>query len=219
MGIGEVRSRPLEWYFGQGLPVEGRYDMPLIAAQDVDLDELALIRFTSIDDDDAEAGALTVHFFEDDERVDQVWTRPEEQVDRLRSYKQMLSPDFSLYTNRPVVEQIINTYRNRWCGALWQREGSTVIPTVSWSDGASFDFCFDGLEEGTVVAVSTVGVRDLPAGFMRGYREMVRLVHPGAVVCYGTPFEEMAEMVPVVEVPYLRNARVAVRLPGGSGGG
>ncbi|MDR1188984.1 MAG: DUF4417 domain-containing protein [Bifidobacteriaceae bacterium] len=218
MDAGEVRSRPLEWYFGQGLPVEGRYDMPLIAAQDVDLETLALVRFTSIDDGDAEAGALTVHFFEDDERFDQVWNRPEVQVDRLRAYKQVLSPDFSLFTDRPVVEQIVNTYRNRWCGALWQREGLTVIPTASWSDGASFDFCFDGLEEGSVVAISTVGVRDLQEGFMRGYREMVRIVRPETVVCYGTPFEEMAGVVPVVEVPYLRNAKVAGRLPGGIGG-
>ncbi|MDR1427563.1 MAG: DUF4417 domain-containing protein [Bifidobacteriaceae bacterium] len=219
MVSGEVRLRPLEWYFGQGLAVEGRYDMPVIEPQDVDLEDLALVRFTSIDDDDAQAGALTVHFFEEDGRFDQVWYRPEEQVERLRAYGQVLSPDFSLYTDRPVAEQFVNTYRNRWCGAFWQRAGLTVIPTVSWSDGASFDFCFDGLVEGAVVALATVGVRDRPQGFMRGFGELVRLVKPAAVVCYGTPFEEIAELVPVVEVPYLRNAKVAVRVPGGPGGG
>jgi hypothetical protein len=46
----------------------------------VDLEALALVRFTSIDDDDAEAGALTVHFFEDDERYES--SRSEGQAER-----------------------------------------------------------------------------------------------------------------------------------------
>lgn len=39
-------------------------------------------------------------------------------------------------------------YNNR---EFW-RKG--YYPTVSWGDENSFEFCFDGIEEGSVVAVS-----------------------------------------------------------------
>ena len=218
--MGLVKAEALEWFFSQDLPHHGRYDMPVVVAQEVDLDDLALVRFSSVglSGEDAEASRLTVHFFEEDRDFDQVWNRPDEYLERLARHKQVLSPDFSLFTDRPVVEQIMNTFRNRWCGAYWQRAGLTVIPTVSWSDGRSFDFCFDGVEEGATVAVATLGARDLEVPFMRGYRNMMRAIEPAAVVCYGRPFAVMMDLGPVVEVPYVPNARVSERLPGDPSG-
>ncbi|MDR1293527.1 MAG: DUF4417 domain-containing protein [Bifidobacteriaceae bacterium] len=212
--MGEVRAQPLEWYFDQALPSWGRYDMPVVEAHDVDLDAQALIRYTSSGAGDDDAAELTVHFFEEDTRFDEVWYRPEAAVKRLAGFQRVLTPDFSVCVDRPVVEQILNTWRNRWCGSLWQRAGLTVIPTVSWGDGRSFDCCFDGVEESSVVAVSTLGARDVRPGFMRGFRQMIRAIQPRAVICYGEPFEEMARFAPVVVVPYTPNARVARRLPG-----
>lgn len=43
---------------------------------------------------------------------------------------------------------------NRWCGVYWASKGIWVIPTVNWGDESTFDFCFDGIEKGSVVAVS-----------------------------------------------------------------
>ncbi|MDR1634032.1 MAG: DUF4417 domain-containing protein [Bifidobacteriaceae bacterium] len=210
--MGEVRGQRLEWYSDQSLPSWGRYDMPMIEAQDVALDGLTLIRYTSSGGDAARAGEWTVHFFEEDSRFDEVWHRPEAAVDRLARYRQVLSPDFSLWIDRPVVEQIANTWRNRWCGAFWQKLGLTVIPTISWGDGRSFDFCFEGVETGAVVAVSTLGARDSRGAFMRGYRQMMRAIEPRTVVCYADPFEEMALLGPVVVVPYSPNTKTARRL-------
>ena len=31
--------------------------------------------------------------------------------------------------------------KNRWGGAYWQSSGLTVIPTISWGDERSFEFC------------------------------------------------------------------------------
>jgi hypothetical protein len=84
-----------------------------------------------------------------------------------------------------------------------------VIPSVSWSDEWSFDFCFDGIECGSVVAVSTLGVRDCKQGFMAGFSEMCKAIDPEVVICYDQPFEEMYGFVDVIDVPYLRNERVA----------
>ena len=42
----------------------------------------------------------------------------------------------------PLALQIESVFKNRWCGAYWQSKGLKVIPTVSWGDERSFDFCF-----------------------------------------------------------------------------
>ena len=203
----------IEWYFEQGLPLVGRYDMPLIRKQGVVLDDLQLIRYSNTVKDDVQGAAASVHFYEDDSKFDEVWSAPEGHLAELAAYRQVLSPDFSLWMDTPVMLQLVNTFRNRWCGAYWQAQGMTVIPTVSWSGGKSFDFCFAGIEIGSVVSVSTVGCRDVPWEFMRGYGEMFRAIRPSTVVCYGEPFDEMRDFGKVLVVPYARDQRIAARLP------
>ena len=91
----------------------------------------------------------------------------------------------------PVPLQIYNTFRSRWCGAYLQSKGFKVIPTVSWGLPQSYWYCFDGIEKGSVVAVSTLGVRKEKDFFLQGYSEMLRRLKPKAVICYNTPFDEM----------------------------
>jgi hypothetical protein len=54
----------------------------------------------------------------------------------------------------PKALQINSTSKNRWCGAYWQAQGKIVIPTVCCAGEESWEFCFDGIEQGSVVAVS-----------------------------------------------------------------
>ena len=35
--------------------------------------------------------------------------------------------------------------------------GITVIPTLQWAEKETFSFCFDGIELGETVTVSTIG--------------------------------------------------------------
>ena len=91
----------------------------------------------------------------------------------------------------PIPLQLYNIFRSRWCGAYLQENGINVIPTVYWGEPKSFDFCFAGLEIGTIVAVSTLGVRTEKDFFMRGYNEMMRRIKPSTIICYSEPFEEM----------------------------
>lgn len=56
--------------------------------------------------------------------------------------------------------QLYNTFRNRWCGAYLASKDIQVIPTVNWGDENTFEFCFDGIPKGSIVAVSTYMVRE-----------------------------------------------------------
>lgn len=100
----------------------------------------------------------------------------------------------------PMSLKIFNTFRNRWCGAFFQKKGIKVIPSLSWGESDTFWFCFDGIEKGSIVAVSTLGVRKEKELFMQGYNELLRKIQPSAIICYGKPFEEMKSNV--IEVDY-----------------
>lgn len=98
--------------------------------------------------------------------------------------------------------KIFNTFKNRWCGAYFQKKGIKVIPSLSWGESDTFWFCFDGIEKSSIVAVSTLGVRKEKELFMQGYNELLRKIQPSAIICYGKPFDEMKGNI--IEVDYSR---------------
>ena len=142
-----------------------------------------------------------VHFFLDDYRFETLWSRPERGLSRCQRVGTALTPDFSLWRDMPTVMQLWQVYRSRWCGAWLHHHGVDVIPTVSWSTPASFEFTFTGIPTGSVVAVSTVGtVRDAEARrlFAEGYEAMLARLRPALVLVYGTaPTEQVRAATPV----------------------
>lgn len=167
--------------------------IPIIAGEDFEPSYLVPHRHKVRTEYPVEGG--TVHFFLDDGRFEPVWKTPEKGLSYVRRVGASLTPDFSLYPEMPLALQLFNVYRNRWCGAFWQSRGVRVIPTVGWSDASSYPFCFLGVEEGSTVAVSTVGLGN-PRGtrgateeertlFRAGFAEMLRRISPRLVLLYG----------------------------------
>lgn len=188
----------------------GEFDMPFVYRQVIDLNDLSLIGFdkTRFIEFSNARRSKTVHFFLDDYKFDEVWNKPDRQIGRLLQYKQVLSPDFSTYIDMPEPLQIHNTFRNRWCAAVWQAAKMVVIPTISWGDENSYDFCFDGIEPGCVVAVSTIGTRMHHGGFMGGFSQMCRQIQPSAVLVYGTKHVGMDGLAPLIELPYTHGSMI-----------
>ena len=145
-----------------------------------------------------------VHFFLDDHRFETVWFQPGNTMKSLQHYHTLLSPDFSIYSDWPRAIQIWNVYRNRWCGAYWHSLGFTVIPTVSWGLPDSFNFCFAGLPQHSLLAVSTVGT-DRESGiddyFYLGFQELIERLNPTQVLCYGKLHPGMSDLATIVEYP------------------
>ena len=92
-------------------------------------------------------------FFLYDYKFERVWKSPDSDIEKLRRYRAVLSPDFSIYTEMTPVLQLYNVFRNRWCGAYFASKGMRVVPTVSWGEENTFDFCFMGIPKGSTVAV------------------------------------------------------------------
>lgn len=132
-----------------------------------------------------------VHFFISDDKFESVYLKPENCIEKLAQYTHILTPDFSLYSDMPLSVQLFNTFRNRWCGAFWQELGFSVFPTISWSNRDSFDFCFLGIPQKSIVAISTLGCKHYKEAFLLGYREMLKKIKPELVLCFDKPFPEM----------------------------
>lgn len=178
----------------------GKYGMPLIPkfeSREGDFEDLRLIGFDVAKTEKDEHFDRMVHFFLYDYKFECFWGKPENYIGKLKKYKAVLAPDFSMYIEMANPLKIYNTFRNRWCGAYLASKGIRVIPTVNWGLKETFDFCFEGIEKGSTVAVSTYMVSKhnnhayQKEFFMAGYNEMLKRIEPEVIICYNTPFPEM----------------------------
>jgi len=134
------------------------------------------------------APGASCHFYLDDYRFLRVWNNPEQYVPMLSKFTQVLSPDFSLFTDYPPCLQLYNHYRKHWLAAFWQERGIRVIPTICWSDVDSYAWCFDGEPRESVVSVSSTGCcmsAANKAAFNAGYAAMILALHPSKVIFFG----------------------------------
>lgn len=129
-----------------------------------------------------------IHFYIDDYQFERLWNAPEKYLDILREYECILTPDFSLYMDMPMPMKIWNIYRSRQIGAYYQARGIKVIPTISWAEEETFEFCFLGIPKGSIVSVSTIGVKQDEEALQiweNGMREMIKQIEPSTILVYG----------------------------------
>ena len=134
-----------------------------------------------------------VHFFIDDYQFERVWRAPQRYVARLRQFQAVCTPDFSTYTDMPLPMQLWNVYRSRAIGTFWQTEGMNVIPTLQWADVETLDWCFEGLPKHSMLAVSSLGVRNnshAEALWRAGMGEALRVLEPELVLLHGSELED-----------------------------
>lgn len=164
----------------------GEYDIPALKSAVYEVDNWISFNFARSCE---EPGKHGIHFFIDDYQFMRLWKNPDAYLPMLQQFQAVCTPDFSTYTDFPKAIQVYNHYRKHWLGAYWQEHGIKVIPTISWSDEASFDWCFDGEPVGGTVAVSSVGTQGNRAAaqfFEAGYNEMKRRLNPAQIVMYGS---------------------------------
>lgn len=143
-----------------------------------------------------------VHFFLDDYQFERVYSQPKKWVDELKQYKAVLTPDFSLYADFPLPIQKYNHFRKHWCGALWQKYGITVYPSIAWSSPDTFSWCFDGEPQNGVIVVSNIGCTkndDYRSGFMIGYNEMVKRLKPQKILVFGNEMDGLGENIEFIK--------------------
>lgn len=170
-------------------PCVGYYGIPVMEKTTTTNDKF--LRFCDWKEEQ-DLSQFIAHFYYDDYKFISAWRDPDKYIDRLRQFKAVVSPDFSLYTDFPRALQILSCYRRQWCGAYWQAQGIDVIPDVVWGDRESYEWCFDGIPKGGTVAVSSVGVKNdddwngkTDNLFVAGFDEMKKRLKPKTILYYG----------------------------------
>lgn len=185
----------------------GPWGIPLVKKQEIPNDNILLVACSDTRANDCEINKKKgVHFFVDDYRFTGIYDNPKRTLGRYSQYSFLLTPDFSTYADMPLCRQIEGVFKNRWVGAYWQDKGLIVIPTISWSDVRSFEFSFDGVEQGSTVAVGMIGCKRSRVAFMRGYNEMLERLRPEMILVFGTPFPEMKGNI--VSIDYQSSRKV-----------
>lgn len=129
-----------------------------------------------------------IHFYLDDYQFERLWNKPRDYTEILKQYDCIFSPDFSLYMDMPMAMKIWNIYRSRLIGQYYQEQGIKVIPTISWAEKETFEFCFDGIPQGSIVSISTIGVKRCEKAlkiWKDGVDELIRRIKPSTILVYG----------------------------------
>lgn len=166
----------------------GKYQMPIINNDKFVPKELLGFNYAKT----SENKKTGIHFYLDDYQFERIWNNPMEYIQILEEYDCILSPDFSLYMDMPIAMKIWNVYRSRLIGQFYQNSGIKVIPTISWAEEETFEFCFDGIPKGSIVSVSTIGVKQDEEAFKiwkNGMDEMIKRIEPSAILVYGGEIE------------------------------
>lgn len=135
-----------------------------------------------------------IHFYEDDASFERLWNNPKRYLPVLKRFAGIITPDFSLYRDMPLVMQEWNTYRGRAIGAWAQAEGIHVICNVRVGDDRSFEFCCLGVPKYNTIAVGSHGcikVKEDRQWFSMGLANIIHKVHPATIIVYGTKPDEL----------------------------
>ena len=166
------------------------WQMPIIYNNDIVPDDLIGFNYAGT----SKQKDLGIHFYLDDYQFERVWNCPERYVDMFKEYDCILSPDFSLYSDMPLAMKVWNVYRSRLLGAYYQSNGIPVIPTISWAEKETCDFCFRGVPRESSLSISTIGVKqnkDAMRIWLEGVKEMLKVLNPKTILIYGgkIPFD------------------------------
>lgn len=130
-----------------------------------------------------------VHFYEDDVNFERLWNQPLKYLPILKKFKGVITPDFSVYRDMPLVMQQWNIYRSHAIGHWLQENGIPVIANVRWSDVRTYELCCTGVPSNSTIAIGSHGCIKLVRErefFARGLDYVIRKLQPKTIIVYGT---------------------------------
>lgn len=164
---------------------EGDLELPVIRILKEESPK-SLVRFSEIftsDDFDA-----YVHFYEDDCKFERIWRNPKRYIERLKKFKSVISPDFSIYRDMPLVMQYWNIFRSRAIAVWLINNGINVIPNIRTGDERTFQVACEGIERNSIIAIGSHGCikcKDDREYFVKSLEYIINTLTPKIIILYG----------------------------------
>ena len=130
-----------------------------------------------------------VHFYEDDVAFERLWNRPNVYLPILKKFSGVISPDFSVYRDMPLVMQYWNIYRGRAIGHWLQENNIRVIPNVRFGDERTFELSCAGINKNGIISIGSHGCIKLLTErnyFKKGLDYVIDTLKPSTLIVYGT---------------------------------
>ena len=127
-----------------------------------------------------------LHFFVDDFKFESVFNNLANGLKTIsrKKIKYVCAPDFSMYQDWPHSVNIFNIYKNRLITRYWQENShKNIIPSVSWSNPESYQYCFDGLPKKGIFSL-THFVKD-DGDWHRGFIKFYEKCEPDKIAVFG----------------------------------
>ena len=197
-----------------GAELDGKYQIPMIPSCNLDY-----IPEDSIDFEESFSRKiknhrkLNVNFYIDDVKFTRIWNNPDKYLEHLKCFHSVTMPDFSISTGdrgMPFALNIYNKYRNHALAWYLHMNDIKVIPSVPIADKDSYDWCFDGLPQNSILSVCTNGRVRAKASrieFCDGFKVMCDRLQPTRVIIVGRIPDELKSDVPITNYQ-TRNQRI-----------
>ncbi len=137
-----------------------------------------------------------------------VWQKPYKALDVLKHFSGIITPDWSIYADFPIPLKQYNIYRMHafgyWYGVIL---GRNVINNVRWGTEETFSYCFDGIPNGSMVAIGCIAsnLRDRYNYYLfkLGLEEMIRRINPPTIIIYGSIPQEIKDYLAIKHIDFI----------------
>lgn len=129
-----------------------------------------------------------VCFYEDDALFERLWNNPKKYLPKLAKFNGVITPDFSLYRDMPLIMQLWNIFRSRALGHWFQENGINVVVNIRWGDRRTHFITCLGVPKYSTIAIGSLGcVKQLEdrQHFVEGLDYIVKKLKPKTIVVYG----------------------------------
>ena len=142
------------------------------------------------------------HCFKFDSELNRLYQNPYLILEKMTKCYAASTLDVSMHEEMQRAQIIGATFENRWSGVWLQMNGyERVLVTVGWVKPDTYDVCFAGIENGTPLMISTLGVcnENSKTDFLLGYSEMRRRFSDSQIICLGKRLNGMGEDICYVD--------------------
>lgn len=133
-----------------------------------------------------------IHFYIDDQKFDEnnnIWKDPYWFLEIVKHFAGCILPDYSTYTDLPEYERKRNYGRMFAFGNFLKNENINFIHNLRWNYD-SLDYCFAGIEEGSIVCIGTVASKlnifENEMDFVIGLYKAIDKIKPKIIIVYGS---------------------------------
>ena len=193
MGLSEKEKFNLIKPLPEGWPKDNRgtpYLKRDVSLETLDWNEIKYASYSNVKSTSDKEHKILLNF-QYDKTINRIYNDIFTYARKVYDFLAVTTPDYSAYTNMEswIIEE--NVRHSLWVGAWLQYLGIKVIPTITWADERTYDICFNYIEEGSIVAISTVGVTNNIEAFLKGFNEMMKRIKPSLVLVRGKTIDGM----------------------------